>query len=249
MGRFRRMPGAIDRVKQFFIPPVFAEDEEKNRVAASLFVILSLELVGVFAMAVAAVFAILPPLTLIVGPTIIVLMLMLLHLAKRGDVDGAAFIYVLSTWAMLMLSALDSGGLQAVGYITGGLLTVLLAGLLLRRRHIFTFYILTVLFGVGLTWLQVNNLLPAVRATDTPLSRLTAYSVFLLVGSGLAFATVRSIQSSLENTRKRLVELNDALAPDVVCPISTPLLPTQPFTDAKSPPVVPASISYSPKNP
>jgi hypothetical protein len=199
-----RLQAVLARIRSLLTPPVFPQDAEKARIAANLFLMLRIGVLSLLFLTVTqGSFA---WDTLALRLAVLALLFSLGYLAKRGLVRGAALIFVFMPWLLLMISALDSGGVQAVGYTGGGMMIVLLAGFLLPRRFVLVFCTLTILFGGVLVWMQDHGVLPAVRASDTPLNRLVAYGTFLASGVGLAFITLRSVQKALDQARKELLE-------------------------------------------
>lgn len=199
-------PNPVDLLRGFLKAPAFPDSTEKTRNAANLFVLLRFSLLVI-------TFSLLffPTLSMIPNGWLLIALILLntlglMALAHLGKVQLSSHIYIFSTWVILMASSLDTGGVSAVGYSGGGLLTILLAGFLLRRRYIMLYLLLNVIVGVMMALLELNQLLPVVRLTDTPWSRLVATLAFLMSGSGLAFVMLRSIQNALTAAEKELRE-------------------------------------------
>lgn len=192
---------------QFWSAPIFPDDEAKTRTAANLYFLCKISIVGIIVLAILYSFTDMQANALLATILSIIPSLGWMFLADRGYVRLAAQLFVFTSWVALMMSAIDTGGIQAIGYVGGGILSVLLAGLLLQRFQIFVVFILTVLFGYLQLWLEVNNLLPPARISDTATTKLTAYILFLFIGSGLAYITVRSIQNALDDAQRQLKEL------------------------------------------
>lgn len=195
----------LERIRRFMSPPIFLEDADKTRRAANLYLIIRMGIVGF-------VFLIIVQTESITAHTRTALALVifgqieLLYLVKRGYLKTAAFLHVLFIWTIVMTIAVERGGVESLAYIGGGILCVMLAGFLLQGRHIVTFFILTLLFGGVLAWLQINGVLPRTMVNVTPFTRLTTYSLFLLLTAGLAYITVHNIQKALDEARQQLAE-------------------------------------------
>lgn len=195
----------VDRIRQFISPPVFPEDADKTRTAANLFLMLRVEVMGILFIIIARL-GYMPVYTRISLIVTILVFLHLMYVGKRGYISAAAFLNVLFLWSVMMTSSIDAGGVQSMGYVGGGMVSVLLAGFLLQRRHIITLFLLTLAVGVFLVWLQLNGKLPWIRVDVIPVSRLVTYSVFLLMTSLLAYISVRSIHKALDDARQQLSE-------------------------------------------
>lgn len=195
----------LERLRRFMSPPIFSEDADKTRRAANLYLIIRMGIVGIlFVMLIQSgimnIYISLALTLAVLGHVV------MLYLIRRGYLKITAFLHVLLMWTLVMASSVDRGGIESIGYIGGGILCVLLAGFQLQRRHIATFFVLTLLFGSFLVWLQFNGMLPPPLTSFTPLTRLATYSVLLLLTSGLAYITVHNIQKALDDAREQLAE-------------------------------------------
>jgi PAS domain S-box-containing protein len=205
-------PKRIDmRIRCWMMPPVFPKHEVKTRTAANLFLLFQVTIIGALLYS-AVLLIVVPDRAVATFAVIVIPVIGFVLLAKRGHVLESARLYVVFVWSILMLSSLDSGGIRAIGYSAGGFLSLLLAGLLLQRKHIFTFIVLTALYGLLLIWMEQNGALPNVRDNLSPVTTLVTIVVFLLGTATVSYITLRSVNKSLDDAHQRLAEREKAEA-------------------------------------
>ncbi len=142
-------------IRQFISPPVFA-DENQNRVAQLLNVMLLTVLVGVFA------YAVMLPLLepgklhrlLLVG-SVVALALILRHLMLHGSVRLAAMLLVFGMWCIITVSIATSGGPYSAAaniYVV----FILAAALLLGGKYGIGLALMSILSGLVMLWAGAN---------------------------------------------------------------------------------------------
>jgi signal transduction histidine kinase len=197
----------IPRLKSFFTPPVF-EDNDKTRVARHLYFLLAV----IFAVAAAATvfFSITTPASMPrVATTVIPIPLIFLVaaiMAKRGWVYPGAFFIVLVAWTAVTVNSLVSGGMRSPGFGTGSVLALILAGLLLGRRGAFLVIFLNVAMAILFAWGSSKPWMPPVPDTVSTSSILASYLINMLLSGSMLYLTIDSIQKSLDSARLELRE-------------------------------------------
>jgi putative nucleotidyltransferase with HDIG domain len=122
-------------------------------------------------------------------------------LVRRKKVRLAGWVFTLSLWSILALSAYSGGGIRSPGFVSQ-MMIVLIAGILISWRVSVFFAVLSSLFGFGLMTFQVSGLLPI-----NPISPLTDWatsSVLFIEVALVLFLSTRSIRKALDQARLEL---------------------------------------------
>ncbi len=186
----------LNRVKAWFVPPTFA-DEEQNRKAILLNAIVLMSY-GVAAGGAAALLIIHPDATAafaLIGIWI-VLAAIPVGILRRGHVQLAVTSFSVLLWLVIFALNIVSGGVHSpslLGYVT----VVLVAGLLMGGQRTALFAGLCILSGLATLQLELSALLPSALLFRTPAEALLGTGVLLV----LASAIIRFAYTSMENAR------------------------------------------------
>jgi GAF domain-containing protein len=197
----------FNRIRRFFAPPVFEDDEDKTRVAGLLNVILLCILAVAGTIGLAAPFALPSPVVgVVVAGSMFLLCLGALFLMHRGYVQPASLIAVALQWIIYAALVLLTGGMTSL--LSVGLFTAtMMAGLLLSGPAALVVAGLSILVGLGIVAAESAGLLP------TPLLLLqggTAWLVLasnLVVGALILYLAARSLNQALVRARHLAGEL------------------------------------------
>ncbi|MBN1584524.1 MAG: GAF domain-containing protein [Anaerolineae bacterium] len=198
-----------ERVKRFFSPPVFKDDEDKTRVASLLNTVLLTVLV------LAVVFSLFS-LTLVETSGIVVLLivegaLVLSVLGSRflmrsGRVRLASVLFSLTLWIIVTLVTAASGGVRTPGFGIY-LVVVMIAGLLLGGRAGFAFAGLSALAGLAMLYAEVSGLLFEPAGANTPATAWGTLVASFVVGAATLNLATRSINAALARAQGYAAEL------------------------------------------
>jgi len=191
----------LKALRQFFTAPVFPSDSVKTVEASNLFLLIN------FSLAAALAYLVIqrPAFTiLVIG--VIGILLALLYLARRVNIGLASILYVVLLGGVVNVSTLGSGGVQSVGYISGGFLVVIVAKSLLRWQGGLFFLGLTLLAGIFLTTNDVSEFTFPAIYPNTSSGILLVQSIFLLLGLGVLYNTTHPTRAFLRQAEDDLLE-------------------------------------------
>lgn len=211
--------------RKVFAPPVFLEDEDKTRSAATLntigwstlFIVVSILLLRVLQrndVNLAEVNSILLIVTIAIASV--------LYLSHRGYVKLASFIFVTTVWGGLSYVAWAADGIRDISFFAYSI-PILMAGLLIgwRSAVIVTFF--SIISGWALAYAETAQLF--VPTLDNPINFARDMTgVFALIGlliylmiTGLqnTLAKSRSVAEELSISNKELNELRNSLQQQV----------------------------------
>ncbi len=190
----------MEKILQWFHPPLFEEDEKSNRARILHTILLAVEIILILMMISAPLAA--------NDPSLLIRYLLFLFaftvgshfLLHRGHVKAATLVLLYSSALVIFTGAFITGGLSSP-FFTQYILVILIAGLILGRRAIITYSILGAILALALAVLQTYNLLPAF--VPAPLSRrvLTYITNFTL--SAIIFSlALRNLREALNQARE-----------------------------------------------
>ncbi len=199
----------LDRIRRVLAAPVFADDEEKTRVASILntIVLATLTLSVAFAI-VTPVISPNPGFSLVFTGALILPQLCALYLMHRGRVQLASILLSSMLWGIITLSAATAGGLRSTSFGIY-ILVILVAGLLLGVRTAVVFIALSVASGLGMVYAETIGLLPEPLIANTPTSLLTVQIVSFAAAVALLYLATRSINQALRRARRYAAELEE----------------------------------------
>jgi PAS domain S-box-containing protein len=189
----------IDWAKEFLTPPKFP-DEEKTRIARSLYVVSKIGLAG--AVILIFIFAFITRdfgARLIATLIAIPLLLFELALVKKGYVHFAAIFVVVTTWIGGNYITIYTG--DAHGGFGINLIIILEAGMFISLRAALVFGMLSSLAEFGMAIAQTKGLLPPMTSEINPFTTWSTQSLFLSLMVGLLYLTLNDIRQSLVRTK------------------------------------------------
>lgn len=195
--------------RKLLAPPVFPEDEDKTRSAASLNIIgWSIAILLVFRILLGIFFKrepIFSDVNLSFVVTILITALTL-YVSRQGYVRIAGLILITTVWIGLSYLAWTSDGVRDAA-VFGYFVPILMAGLLLGERGVIGFVIASALSGLGLAYAETNQLV-TLNALDQPMEFVQdAIIVFILTGVFL-YWMIKGLQSALKKSRATAYELS-----------------------------------------
>jgi diguanylate cyclase (GGDEF)-like protein/PAS domain S-box-containing protein len=197
------------KISNIFKPPVF-ENEDKNRIAGLLNWITLIVFAILIVICTITSFVFETPINgLVISVIAAVPVSLVFLLSHLGYVRLASHLFVFGFWALDTVLIFISGGLDS-GIIPGYLAVAVLAGLLLNRRTAILVYVMMVLTGVFLLFVESRGLMPA------PILNLNRFARWLSIYAHIAFAgllldlTTKGINRALIRTRQGEAALKDA---------------------------------------
>lgn len=189
----------INRVRYWFAPPVF-EDEEKTRLAALLNTILLAYIVAGFV--IAGSMLLIAPESIARSLTVVVATLLAIGewlLMRRGYVRLTSWLLVSGLWVMSTVLVIVSGGLRGSPF--GYFYAIILGPFLLGSRVGLGFGLLSIMTGLGLALLEANTNLFPPAAELTPAEFWVIQSTVIVIVLLLIVLANRSIIRALERAR------------------------------------------------
>ncbi len=193
-------------IRQWFSSPVFAEDEDKTRVAALLntilwFFIVSASLYGVFA-------PIAPEMmyrrAIIIIP-FVVAMLALKQLVNRGYLRLAGNLVVLFLWLTFTVSMLFGADYHNPAYM-GYLVVVMCAGLILNWRSAVGWSVFSILTNAIFIELGQSGILPQADIATPPFAFWAAQTAYIVTSTFMLSQTLHKIDEARANAQHELNE-------------------------------------------
>ncbi|MBK9052144.1 MAG: PAS domain S-box protein [Chloroflexi bacterium] len=208
----------VEYFRQLIRGPAFM-DEDRERISQLIHTVLLASMLAVFVYGV-VVFALSP--TFYVSHTIIILILVHLVItwvfARRGHLTLASLSLTTGLWVLFSAAFLFTGGVTNPS-VSGYLLIIMMAGLLMGRRASGFFAALSFLATTGLLLLEQNGLLPPF---DSPINLLvssyTLQTLYILVTATMLYLTIRRVQSAYQQARTNadaLLQLNQELQKEI----------------------------------
>jgi len=201
----------LGRVRAFFAPPVFTQDEEKTRQA----VVLNTLLLSTLAFVLLDIFIATPFIFAEKFFNALAALLMLaivglcFWLMRTGKVQLASVLFVSIVWVVFTLYMLFSNGLQnvmAVFYVAG----TAIVGLLLGRKGAFVNVVACSLAGLVMVLLEISGNPFPVLFPITPMASWINLTVALWMTATVLNLVIRRLNEALVVTQHRLDESNQA---------------------------------------
>lgn len=209
-----------NKLRQFFAPPVFTDDEHKTRLAyfinvialwsaAVLFILFLVRGLGSVGFRDRSSFIILG---------IIVIQLLAWAVMRAGAVQLAGYVSVGMVWIASTLLAFTGSGIRGTGFISY-FAVILLAGLLVGVRAALGTAFLSILSGFGLAYVESIGRIAdppdppyEIALESTAVFILSAVILWLIISSlQRALTTTQENARQLEQTNKELGDLRDVL--------------------------------------
>lgn len=193
--------GLFEQLQQLIAPPVFADDEDKTRLAAMFNVVMFGLLAASFAF---IVFSLLIFHNLI-APVIFIVMLLARQIAmvlmRRGYVQLTGALLVSFLWIIFVFLTVASGGVDSSHYISF-ITVILIAGLMLSGQVALIFAGLSVFAGLVMLLAEQNGLFPAALIPVTPFSAWISVSANFILGALFLYLAVENMRAALERARR-----------------------------------------------
>lgn len=197
--------------RHILTPPIFADEADKTRVAALLYIIF-LGTIGVGVISSLLVLILQPdPLPHLVPMSIwLLLALSGLFFLRHGYVTATGLVFTIFTWLFVTLFAVISGGIHAP-VLASYMVVILLAGLIYNTRVGMVFVGLSVAAGIGLLYAELNGSLPPPLLPDNPVMMGIGLIVIFTYVALLVHLATFSTTNALERARRNEMGLQVAL--------------------------------------
>jgi len=196
-----------NRFQSFFSPPVFPNDEEKNRTA---FFINVLVLTNVPVLILFIIVRSMSGSNLFGRENLILLSISIIlttewFFMKAGRVKFAGYLHVVTIWIASTLIAFGSSGVRGTGF-TSYFVVMLIAGLLLGWRPAIIIAILSMMAGFGLATAENRGL---IHYTPGPATGVAMEGTVLLIfGAIFLILIINTLQNSITREKSRANELD-----------------------------------------
>ena len=198
----------MESIKHFISPPVFVDNPDKSRMARAMNGILWIFMISMLSSIVTIPSAAPEYRT---GALVTIISLVLLGffgilMLRRGHVKWVASFFTFALWASTTLIVLAMGGVESPE--TGAfILTIIFSGLFLGFPWIYIYTILSISSILGIYYLELSNLLPAVMLPINPLSGMIINNFNIILASMFAIVVFRNLQEALSGLRAKQIEL------------------------------------------
>lgn len=196
----------VKRIRQFLAPPVFGEDEEKNR-AASLANTILLALIGLITLASLVVVVTLQVYAIIgvVYVSMVLPLFVALWVLRRGHVRAASLIIILTLWVVLLVMAFFIGGVLNAGFTTV-IVVIIIAALLLGGKAGLIVAALSVVAAIFVYASEVMGTLPPPLGQNDSVSALINHILNYGIVSALLYLAMNGLTSALQRARRLTAE-------------------------------------------
>ena len=196
----------LAQLRSWISPPVFADDEEKTRIARLLYIILITVMALVMMFSVPA-FLLTPE----IGRILIEIMLalwavLMLILLRRGYVYLAGFLLSFTLWAVVSYGTYEAGGFRG-STMSAYFGIILIAELLLGSRAGAVFGILSIAVTSVMYYGDIRGWIPPPASYATLEIFWIEFSVVVIGVVGLLSLVVNSLRRALDRARRNEKEL------------------------------------------
>lgn len=196
----------LAQLRSWLAPPVFANDEEKTRIARLLHIILITVMVLVMIFSVPA-FLLTPEIGRILIELFLgVWALLMLMLLRRGQVYLAGFLLSFTLWAVVSYGTYEAGGFRG-STMSAYFGIILIAELLLGSRAGVVFGLLSIAVTGWMYYAEELGLMPPAATYATLATFWIEFSVVVIGVVGLLSLVINSLRRALERARRNEKEL------------------------------------------
>jgi GAF domain-containing protein len=190
----------MNRVFRFFAPPVFPDDEEKNRIAAILNTILlgTVVLLGILTILQGLIGSYLSQTTAILAALVIV-SVGLLVLMRRGYIRAAGFIFLFIGWILLTFQAWTYSGIRDATFIAY-VVVIVMAALLINVQASFGFAVVSLLTGWVFAYFETTGKFNGLG--DGPYPTAIAMMVIFLLVDLVSYLAINGLNTSLKKAKQ-----------------------------------------------
>ncbi len=200
----------FDKIRHLLTPPVFKDDNDKTYTAGLLNIILLSILLGTVAYGLAAPFvATIVWVRLAYVGSLVLIVVGLLVLTRRGYVLFVSVATVVSVWAILTLASLTSGGVRAPAF-SGYIIVIISAGLLLGWRAALGSALACTAIGAVMLYAGSQGTLPRPLLEHDDVSLWLSQAVYFWVAAILLTLTLRRVTDALRRAHQELFERTQA---------------------------------------
>ena len=196
----------LSRIRQWFSHPVYAEDDDKTRIAALLNVIIWIFI------AAASSYGLLAPIdpamryrrAIIIIPFVLV-MFVLKQLVNWGYTHFTGFFVVFFLWLMFTTAMLFGADYHNPAFM-GYLVVVICAGLILNWRAAIGWSLTSILTNAIVITLGQKSILPPSDTVTPPFAFWAAQTAYIVTSTFLLSQTLRKIDEARANAKQELNE-------------------------------------------
>lgn len=196
----------------FFTPPLFANDENKTRVAGYVHLIALVFMAAIvgfiaFSKVSSGVF----DLNWFDGILFSFLLAIfgISEFSKRGYVQQAALVLVVILWLAVNGTAFYGAGVRDTSFIAN-FAVLLAAGLLLGWKAATALSGLTIVAGIGLAFAEVYGISPAVYSPNSPLIMIQGLAVIFLIFAVFIYLLISGLENAIQTAQAGTHELEQA---------------------------------------
>src|SRR5581483_6186073 len=203
----RRMADMFKTLRGFLSPPVFSESDELTLQARHVTAIVNVVLLStvLYTVVMPLLAPQLVPRMVLIIPMYLTL-LGLYILIRRRKIYEASLGLVIGVWAVLLISALTSGGVQAPAF-AGNVIVILSAAVLLNQRTAIIFALLSGIEGLVMAYgVSIGFLAPSSPNFNTPASFWLAEVIYFGVAVALLRMATENISLALQKAQRELAE-------------------------------------------
>ena len=205
-------------IRQILAPPVFAGDEIKTRSAALLntlswMLVALLLLISTFGLLhLLGLFNVLgsgtsPLIFLLAASVLVALCVLVQRLMRQGLVRPASMILVTVFWLLLAAVAIVAGNGVHAPALVAFVIPVLVSGLLLGWKAGFAMAFMSIMFGAGMLFAEINGLVAYNPSSRTPWQELIPAAITIAFSAYLILLVLRGLDQALVNSRLYASEL------------------------------------------
>lgn len=197
----------ITRLRAFLAPPVFPDDEDRQRHARLLHTLLvSAALIAIFIAFFAIPFLFVEKLFNTIAILCLLAVILVAYLWMRaGRVRLAAAVFTAAMWLAFTLFLLFSGGTTSV-IVVFYLLNTVITGMLLGTRAALIHAFACIFAGLAMVILDHRGALPSPLFLPSPLVAWFDLTIALLATSIVVSLSISSLKASLSHTRQQIEE-------------------------------------------
>jgi len=196
----------IEKVKLFFTPPVFEDQDKTLKARNSFFLAIVGFSTSVFILVFFLVFS--PDYTfrLLVISFSVLFSLFPIVLLRKGYVQPTILFQAGIIWVGVVASSFSTGGIRSIGFIGGTFAALLVMGIALERLPTLIFISVSIFAAGFLAWGEGQGFVNPANVAEKPIVLVATYASFLFVLTGLLYATYRSVNHALSQARKEIME-------------------------------------------
>ncbi|HBY09190.1 MAG TPA: hypothetical protein DEH22_15960 [Chloroflexi bacterium] len=196
------MQSLVKTIKEWFIPPVFPEDEDKTRNVRILYALLANMLVFLLLAALATIFVFVQKTGVSIFIFALLIWILLSHtLVRRGHILAASQFFIAGAWVVFTLLLVLTGRITT-SVTTLHVALIVVAGILLGERSAITLAVMSSLVGLGLAILESSGDLLIHYFPASPQSSWVVLLLALTLTLTSLYLTLQGLSQTLTRARK-----------------------------------------------